>query len=483
MMRRLLYVLFTLIVIAIFVTIILFTSSGSKSFSSTSFAFKGSRNMDSSESFHFKNQSKRLLLSVNRSSCTCKGHHLISTVPKENLWAVENRRAEEYRQHQIRTTTNFNKIILALPNSPLQYPIYGLTVIPMKKSLIPGLALHADKRAKYEVSLSVQKGVLSVSSDLEGVQVEGQDQSTLTISSTRLDLISHLLSRVMYTSTVYHIRTSDMVSFSFEDHEAIFPITIRRPSVPVLYDPGEDINSLVTIATKTFLRYAELKVLINSIRQFYPDIKIIVADDSLKPESVSGTNIEHYIMPPAQGWFAGRNLAISQVTSKYFLWVDDDYVFHEKPQIESFVEVMEAVPELDVLGGDVGGNHFYFSLMYDVGDENEGGCMSRSFRKAHSPLPGFDGCYLVDGVVNFFLARTDAVRRVGFDPFLNRVAHTEFFIDGLGALMVATCKGFSVGHQSRNIFSKYSKYRYLMNDEQGKLAHHFFKNHLKCIKY
>ncbi|KAI4902622.1 hypothetical protein NFI96_028017, partial [Prochilodus magdalenae] len=365
-----------------------------------------------------------LLISVSRSSCSCKGVHLNSTVPEDSLRFIEKRRAKEYRQHQTRTTTNLNKIILALPNSPLQYPIHGLTVPPMIKSGIPGLALHADKRDKYEVSLSVQKGVLSVKNNFKEVQVEGQDQSTLTISSTHLDLLNHLLSRVMYTSTVYHIRSSDLVYFSFENYKAAFPITISRPAVPVLYDPGEDINSLVTITTKTFVRYAELKVLIESIRKFYPDIKIIVADDSLKPETLSGSNIEQYIMPPGQGWFAGRNLAVSQVTSKYFLWVDDDYVFHEKTSIESFVKIMEAVPELDVLGGDVGGNQFYFSLKYDEGDEDEGGCMARYLRKVHSPLPGFDGCYLVDGVVNFFLARTDAVRRVGFDPFLNRIAHS-----------------------------------------------------------
>ncbi|KTG47256.1 hypothetical protein cypCar_00039110 [Cyprinus carpio] len=68
------------------------------------------------------------------------------------------------------------------------------------------------------------------------------------------------------------------------------------------YEPFclSDINSQVTIITKTFLRYKELNVLIQSIRKFYPNIKIIVADDSLNPEPVSGNNIEHYIMPPAQ---------------------------------------------------------------------------------------------------------------------------------------------------------------------------------------
>lgn len=40
---------------------------------------------------------------------------------------------------------------------------------------------------------------------------------------------------------------------------------------------------------------------------------------------------------------------MSQVTTKYFLWVDDDFVFTEKTKIEKFLEVMEAVPELDVV--------------------------------------------------------------------------------------------------------------------------------------
>lgn len=61
-----------------------------------------------------------------------------------------------------------------------------------------------------------------------------------------------------------------------------------------------DVNSQVTVLTKTFLRYKELNVLIQSIRMYYPDIMIIIADDSMKPEPVTGKNIEHYIMPPTR---------------------------------------------------------------------------------------------------------------------------------------------------------------------------------------
>ncbi|XP_059376087.1 beta-1,4 N-acetylgalactosaminyltransferase 1-like [Carassius carassius] len=429
-----------------------------------------------------------ILTKLFRPNVSCQGaEHLKKFVPYE-MDNILERRANEYKQYQLRRKTNAD-IIIAPANSPLQYPITGFRVAPLKTSLIPGLALQTqgrgltNKREVYKVSLSVKSGVLSVEDLLDGDQVEGQGQSELTISSSNLTHLNDLLSRVTYTSTIYHIRTSDLVFFTFGDHKAIFPIMIRRPSVPVLYDPGKDINSQVTIITKTFLRYKELSVLIQSIRKFYPKIKIIVADDSLKPENVSGNNIEHYIMPPAQGWFAGRNLAVSQLTTKYFLWVDDDFEFLSETRIERFVEIMEALPDLDVLGGEVSGDQFYFVLQYDEGDENDGGCLRR-IREFHQPLPGYDGCFLVDGVVNYFLARTDAVRRVGFDPFLKRVAHTEFFIDGVGKLMVASCKGLSVGHQTHRAQDEYDIYRnQRKSDERRKLAHHFFKNYLNYIKY
>ncbi|XP_073689581.1 beta-1,4 N-acetylgalactosaminyltransferase 1-like [Garra rufa] len=423
--------------------------------------------------------------SKNRSSCSCEGYTLNAQhVPEDELEDLQRRRSEEYRQYQLRMGTKMESLILAQANSPLQYPIQGFIVAPLTKTVIPGLAVHAQKRKLYKVSLSVKKGVLSVEDVVEGDQVEGKGQSELTISSTSHTHLNDLLSRVTYTSTTYHVKTKDLVNFSFEDYEAFFSIKIKRPSVPVLYDPGKDINSQVTIATKTFLRYDELNILIKSIRQLYPDIKIIIADDSLEPQNVTGYNLEHYIMPPAQGWFAGRNLAVSQVTTKYFLWVDDDYIFSNNTRIEKFVEIMEKAPELDVVGGAVGKDQFFFRLKYEEGDEEEGGCLRRLHRKKIQAVPGLDGCFFVDGVVNYFLARTDAVRRVGFDPFLKRVAHTEFFLDGLGDLLIASCKGLSVGHQKKRKQSKYRHFRFPgRKDGRNKLVHHYFKNYLKCIRY
>ncbi|KAM6974282.1 uncharacterized protein LKV04_015920 [Tautogolabrus adspersus] len=361
--------------------------------------------------------------------CSCpKGSYILKDhIPEDQYEELFNRRAKEFQQHKARTTTVLSKLLFAAPNSPLKYPIQGFTVRPMTPTLIPG---------------------------------DGETQ--LTIEAESLVILNHRLSKVSYTSTVYHTHTGDLALFKFENHEAVFPITIKVPQLPVLYDMGTDINSHVTITTKTFLRYTNLNVLISSIRNFYSNITIIIADDSLVPQNITGDNIQQYIMPPAQGWFAGRNLAVSQVTTKYFLWVDDDFVFTENTKIEKLVEIMEAFPELDVLGGTVNGNQFYFTLEYEEGEEMDGGCLNRKSRGSFKSLPGYPHCSWTSGVVNFFLARTDAAQKVGFDPKLQRVAHSEFFMDGLGSLMVATCNHVSIGHQPRKSnkdTNKYSQFR------------------------
>uniref|UniRef100_A0A8C7F194 Glycosyltransferase 2-like domain-containing protein n=1 Tax=Oncorhynchus kisutch TaxID=8019 RepID=A0A8C7F194_ONCKI len=412
-------------------------------------------------------------------NCTCQGSGVFvlkDHIPKDQYDDIVKRRAEEYRKHHIRTSSSLNRLIFAPSNSPLQYPIQGFTVVPLRKTLIPG---------------SLCKNLCPVvswpSRPLERWDKEEQGEKEITVQSTSLSDLNNLLGQITYTN--HHMTPPfpalSSAHFTFEHHEAVFPIVIQQTSVPVLYDIGNDINSRVSIVTKTFLRYTELQALISSIRTYYKDIKIIIADDSLEPQKVNGSNIEQYIMPPAQGWFAGRNLAVSQVTTKYFLWVDDDFLFTDKTKIENLVEVMEATPELDVVGGSVAGHgQFYFSLVYQDGNGEDGGCLNRKGAVTYQPVPGFPTCSFTSGVVNLFLGRTDAVRKVGFDPRLKRVAHSEFFMDGLGSLLVASCSHVSIDHQPKIENAKYSSFRNQQSkDIEDKLAHHFFKNHLKCVHY
>ncbi|XP_041634030.1 beta-1,4 N-acetylgalactosaminyltransferase 2-like [Cheilinus undulatus] len=421
--------------------------------------------------------------------CSCPAGSILlkDHLPKDQIEELMKRRAKELQQHKARTTSVLSTLLLAEANSPLQYPIQGFIVRPQTSTLIPGLMLKADGRESYQLSLNVSKGVLTTGNPPEGVTIKGDGKMELVVESNSLESLNNLLATVTYTSTIYHIHIGDLAFFQFENHKAMFPITIKQPVMPVLYDMGTEISSHVTITTKTFLRYSNLNVLLSSIRKFYSKINVIIADDSFEPQQITGEHIEHYIMPPARGWFAGRNLAISQVTTKYFLWVDDDFVFTENTKIEKLVEVMEAVPELDVVGGSVQGNQFYFSLIYQEGEEMEGGCLNRKSNGKFQPLPGYPYCSLASGVVNFFLARTDAARKVGFDPKLQRVAHSEFFMDGMGSLMVASCNHVTIGHQphtSSKDSARYQSFRHPGgSDEEFKRRLHFFKNNLKCIRY
>ncbi|XP_075926328.1 beta-1,4 N-acetylgalactosaminyltransferase 1-like isoform X2 [Petromyzon marinus] len=272
------------------------------------------------------------------------------------------------------------------------------------------------------------------------------------------------------------------------------------------------ISNLVTVVTKTFLRYDKLKGLIASIRRFYPDITIIVADDSEHIEMLHEPGVEQYIMPYGKGWFAGRNLAISQVMTKYLLWVDDDFLFSENTKLERMVEVLEK-SSLDVVrllrltvmcegsqgqmnatlvmivffycvgkvGGVVSQNAFQHVFKVVPGD-SDGDCLYRTM-STYRRLDGFPTCSLVDMVVNFFLARTENMRSVSFDPQFSRIGHPEFFIDGLGKLRVGTCRDISIDHApKKGNMAQYNRYRHAKEARSRTMRALFFKNHLMCYR-
>uniref|UniRef100_A0A8D0GQB0 Glycosyltransferase 2-like domain-containing protein n=1 Tax=Sphenodon punctatus TaxID=8508 RepID=A0A8D0GQB0_SPHPU len=376
-------------------------------------------------------------------------YQLKDSIDKNDLASITVRREKEF-QHYLRRHPSMNKeVVIAQPNLPLSYPVHGVQVMSLHTVMIPGKPCsyeHQQPSApRTAVTLRASLGTLSTLAEVSDDIVHG-----------RVDMGKSLMGN------------------------ALIPFFIT------LSISNRKIRDLVTVTTKTFFRYHKLRALIKSIRQYYSDVKIIVADDNEHPEKIDDENVEQYIMPFAKGWFAGRNLAISQVTTKYYLWVDDDFLFTEDTKIEKMVDVLER-SDLDIVGGTVKKNQYRFKIIYEQGED--GGCMHLRYG-SYRLLEGFPNCEVASGVVNFFLAHTDESRRVSFDPKLQRVAHSEFFMDGMHSLRVGSCSGFSVDHQSRDRPSdsqlaeaekNYWKFR--PNTQQQirfKLALHYFKNRLKC---
>ncbi|KAM8945578.1 beta-1,4 N-acetylgalactosaminyltransferase 2-like [Pelodytes ibericus] len=421
-----------------------------------------------------------------KGGCSCEKkpgilmYQLTDYLNKEEVESMKSRRRKENAHFQRRFPNE--EIIIARPNSPLSYPIQGIQVLPLHTIQIKGLSVHEEGVTHYQIFLNASLGILNTFADVSE-EVKGRESKNLIISTPYLQLVNHILQHVTYTSTAYHTNVVDIVTFQMGKHVADFPVEIKQPQMPLLFDSGPDqkISSLVTITTKTFLRYNKLKVLIKSIRQFYPDIKIIVADDNENPEKIQEPNVEQYFMPFAKGWFAGRNLAVSQVTTKYFLWVDDDFLFTESTKIEKLVEVLEQT-DLDVVGGSLAGDDFMFKVLYQKGDD-DGDCLHR--RKGYyQKLEGFPNCVITTVIANLFLAHTRQVLAVGFDPKLDRIAHSEFFFDGFGSLRIGSCGEIDVGHQAKTGVNSedgknYTRFRF-NNDVKFKLALMHFKNNLKC---
>ncbi|XP_053575966.1 beta-1,4 N-acetylgalactosaminyltransferase 2-like [Bombina bombina] len=424
------------------------------------------------------------------SACSCDKqggsvYQLKDYYKEDELASVRERRKKELQHFKKRYWSAQRQLIIAPPNSPLSYPIDGVQVLPFHTIIIEGLSVHEEGRQNYEVSLSASLGVFDTLLDCPEEQVKGRGDKTLRILTPHLQVLNHILKHITYTSTSFHTKTMDTVKFQMANYVAAFPVEIKQLPIPILYDSGPDTNlrSLVTITTKTFFRYDKLRYLIKSIRQFYPDIQIIIADDNDKTEKIDDPYVEQYFMPYAKGWFAGRNLAVSQVTTKYFLWVDDDVIFTEQTDIKRMVHILEET-DLDIIGGALGGNDFKFKILYQMGGE-DGDCLHRT-NGYYQKVEGFPNCVVAGVVANFFLAHTRQILGVGFDPKLSRVAHSEFFFDGFGSLRVATCSDFGVGHQPKGLLKtdnerNYSRFRY--NDQElfnYKMRLMYFKNNLKC---
>ncbi|XP_070824748.1 beta-1,4 N-acetylgalactosaminyltransferase 1a [Chaetodon trifascialis] len=407
---------------------------------------------------------------------------------------IKRRRAQEYTSFRRRSYSPADAFIVAEANSPLQYPTQGVEVRPLKTIIIPGLGVKEKTRSNHTVYLTASLGTFDVAATVDGVSIKGEGQRHMTLSSPLLSALNRQLQFVTYTNTMFHPRTADTVQFGTEGHQSFFTIKVGHGAMPKLYNSGYqteyNISALVTIATKTFLRYDKLKDLIDSIRQYYPTVTIVIADDNEHPQPVTGPYIDHYIMPFRKGWFAGRNLAVSQVTTKYVLWADDDFIFTANTKLEKMVDILEKTT-LDLVGGavrEVTGYTATYRHTISVEEGGEDGDCIHIRKGYHHVIEGFPNCVVADGVINFFMARTDKVQQ-GFDPRLARQGHLEFFLDTLGSLHIGSCSDIIVNHASKiklpwsrtDSQKAYEKYRYSSSSSNIHNEIFYFKHRFKCM--
>ena len=196
---------------------------------------------------------------------------------------------------------------------------------------------------------------------------------------------------------------------------------------------------------KTFERPAQIKALLASLEQFYPDHRAWIADDSREPLKTQNPNHRVLPCPFDIGLKAGRQIALGCVQTHWFVLLDDDFIVTERTDLKKLIETA-SVHGFSFCGGDV-----------IDGPQDKGG------RRTHIGTFQFHGSHLhvaeianpfasefvqTDVLANFYAARTQDVRELGgWDARLKIWGHEDIFLTAKKAgLKCAFCPDIIVEH-------------------------------------
>lgn len=193
----------------------------------------------------------------------------------------------------------------------------------------------------------------------------------------------------------------------------------------------------VTAVVISFLRPGYTIACIESLRKLYSDIKIIVAENGDADTDLAATcqkaGAPYIQLPYDSGVCVARNALVRQVTTKYVLVGDDDFWYDKDARVSEMKVFLDNHPEIDLIGGRV-------KVKGQIKDYQ--GLVTRFPRHIHmrkidvrtamfkkDVRSGLRYCG-ADLTFNFFLARTEEVRKVLWDEQI-KVAyeHLSWFMD------------------------------------------------------
>jgi hypothetical protein len=190
-----------------------------------------------------------------------------------------------------------------------------------------------------------------------------------------------------------------------------------------------DDHGEITFMCKTLLRPGMLRQCLESLRVFYPKSPVLVADDSPKPYpevSKAFDGVEHVCFEHDIGIGTCLNHLMTLVKTPYVVLLEDDFVFTGQTDCPAWLPWLRD-GHYDILGGAV---YKMRSSMrqsfvgYLVKDKQ-----AREWSIRHlMPMPFDGGPVKVDITMNFFGARIEPLRRLGWDVDLKVCRHEDFFI-------------------------------------------------------
>ncbi len=224
---------------------------------------------------------------------------------------------------------------------------------------------------------------------------------------------------------------------------------------------AEDISNVednVTFIFKSFDRQRQARRLYRSIRRYYPRVQIVIADDSRKPLVIDGAEIIR--LPFNSGLSKGLIAALERVETPYVMRMDDDLLLTPVSNIHEQLRFLQSHQEVDLA-----------AIQMSVKPERDASDYRKIVMKRPLLIPAgtiIDGRDVVYKAPNVFLARTDKLRMVGYDPNIRMIDHHEFFYRAAGQIVCVQDPHSFVMHCHNRFDRSYNKFR---NDIDGDRAY------------
>jgi GT2 family glycosyltransferase len=189
------------------------------------------------------------------------------------------------------------------------------------------------------------------------------------------------------------------------------------------------VASEITALIKTFERPRSLDRLVRSIRRRYPDLRVLVGDDSMTP--YPRTDVDYVRLPVDVGAAAGRNALLELVETPYIACLEDDFAFTDETQLELLLETLERHAAA-LVAGDLIQCKQKFAWRVERRREVYQGVIRREgdeLRLIRGHAGSVGDAFQCDVTPQFFVAKTDTIRQLGgwFAP-LKAEDHEELFL-------------------------------------------------------
>ena len=218
-------------------------------------------------------------------------------------------------------------------------------------------------------------------------------------------------------------------------------VDLPTPTSPSLLSPRPVLAGRLSIAISTFERSACALRLVASIREHYPDLDIIVVDDSASAHRAALTpllrvnDLRLLYLPYDSGLSAKRNCAVRACDTELIAMFDDDFLVTPATDLARLVAVID--DGLDVVSCTVEHTIPYLHRFRRDG---------ATLHEERGEVGSYRGHPLYGLLLNAFVARTAAIRAVPWDPGLKMHEHGDWFLR-VAHLKKTHCADVSIDHR------------------------------------